>query len=75
MLRYPKVRCEIQVNQSSCGRIILDDVPLEEVSSFKYLGASFKATGQAGGENAAKINPAWGVLTMTAGAAFWVAVV
>ncbi len=45
-----------QMNPSSRGTIILDGVPLEEVASFKYLGASFTATGQAVGEIAARIN-------------------
>ncbi len=33
-----------EMNPSSCGTITLDGVPLEEVSSFKYLGASVTAT-------------------------------
>ncbi len=45
-----------QMSPSSRGTIILDGVPLEEVSSFKYLGASFTATGQAVDEIAARIN-------------------
>ncbi len=44
------------MSPSSRGTIILDCVPLEEVSSFKYLGASFTATGQIVGEIAASIN-------------------
>ncbi len=44
-----------QMNPSSRGTITLDGVPLEEVSSFKYLEASFTANGQAVGEIAARI--------------------
>ncbi len=44
------------MNPSSRGTITLEGVPLEEVSSFKYLGASFTAAGQAVGEIAARIN-------------------
>ncbi len=45
-----------QVNASSCGTITMDVVPLEEVSSFNDLGASFGANGQAVGEIAARIS-------------------
>ncbi len=44
------------MSPSSRGTIILDSVPLEEVSSFKYLGASFTATGQAVDGIAVRIN-------------------
>ncbi len=45
-----------QMSPLSRGTIILDGVPLEEVSSSKNLGAPFTATGQAVGEIAARIN-------------------
>ncbi len=45
-----------QMYPSSRGTITLAGVSLEEVLSFKYLGASFTATGQVVGEIAARIN-------------------
>ncbi len=45
-----------QMNPSSRGTITLDVVPSEEVSSFKYRGASFTATRQAVGKLAATVN-------------------
>ncbi len=45
-----------QMNPSSRCTITLNGLPLEEVWSSKYLGASFAATGQAVGEIKARIN-------------------
>ncbi len=40
-------------------QLFLEGVPLEKIAAFKYLGASFPATGQAVQEIESRINSAW----------------
>ncbi len=47
-----------QIAASQQKQLFLEGVPLEEVAAFKYLGASFNATGQAVQEIESRINSA-----------------